>query len=56
MQLQTWNPSNRFGSGVENSGLKIKDIESIFINEKEYKMRGNLDVNGNKIINVSNPI
>ena len=48
--------TNRFCGGVENSGLEIKDIENIFINERGDKMRGNLDMNGNKIINVSNPI
>jgi len=31
-------------------------VEANFINEREDKMRGNLNMNGNKIINVSNPI
>ena len=48
--------TNRFCAGVENSGLELKDIETIFINERGDKMRGNLNMNGNKIINVSNPI
>ena len=57
MILQTITVStNRFCSGVENSGLEFKDIKDIFLDEKGDKMRGILDMNGNKIINDSNSI
>ena len=34
----------------------MDQVEANFINERADKMRGNLNMNGNKIINVTNPI
>ena len=34
----------------------LDQVEANFINEKGDKMRGNFNINGNKIINVSSPI
>jgi len=39
-----------------NTDDVLDQVEANFINERGDKMRGNLNMNGNKIINVSNPI
>ena len=39
-----------------NTDDVFNQVEANFINEKGDKMRGNLNMNGNKINNVSNPI
>ena len=55
--MSSFEVTNRCGSVVKNSGLELKDVEPLFLNERGDVMRGTLNMNGNKIINVSsNPI
>jgi len=54
--MSSFVPTDRFRSVVKDSGLKLEDTDVRYVNEKGDKMKGPLDMNGNKIINVSSPV
>jgi hypothetical protein len=55
LKMSGYVPRKRYGTSTE-SGLKLEDMDVRYVNEKGDKMKGPLDMNGNKITNVSSPV
>ena len=53
--MSSYVPRKRYGISGE-SGITLEDTDVRYVNEKGDKMKGPLDMNGNKITNVSSPV
>jgi len=53
--MSSYVPRKRYGTEPE-TGLKLEDTDVRYVNERGDKMKGPLDMNGNKITNVSSPV
>jgi hypothetical protein len=56
--MSSFVPTNRFGGigGLGGNGESLENTDLRYVNERGDKMKGPLDMNGNKITNVSSPV